>query len=53
MLLTAIAAAALAAYSWTGKYWGIAGRIHLSLIAVAGLALTGFPNYWNLVGWKY
>lgn len=48
-----VAAAALAVFAWKDRYWGIAGRVHLSVVAVSGLALTWFFGYWNLLGWRY
>ena len=39
--------------AWRRKYWSLAGRIHYSLVAVAGLALLGWLYYWNLLGFHY
>jgi hypothetical protein len=39
--------------AWTRKYWSLAGRIHYSLVAVAGLTLLGMLYYWNLLGFHY
>jgi CubicO group peptidase (beta-lactamase class C family) len=39
--------------AWTQKYWSLAGRIHYSLVTVAGLALLGWLYHWNLLGFYY
>jgi CubicO group peptidase (beta-lactamase class C family) len=39
--------------AWARKYWSLAGRIHYSLVTVAGLALLGWLHYWNLLGFHY
>lgn len=43
----------LAVWSWKNRYWGVASRIHYSLMAVAALAFVWFLNYWNLLGFRY
>jgi hypothetical protein len=49
-----LAAAALCSVrAWTRKYWGLAGRIHYSLVTVAGLTLLGWLYYWNLLGFHH
>ena len=48
-----LAAAVLAIPLWRGHEWTLAGRIHYTLITLAGLALTWFLAYWNLLGWHY
>jgi CubicO group peptidase (beta-lactamase class C family) len=39
--------------SWKREYWSLAGRLHYSLVTVAGLALLGWLYYWNLLGFHY
>lgn len=39
--------------AWTRKYWSLAGRLHYSLVTVAGLTLLGWLYYWNLLGFHY
>jgi hypothetical protein len=39
--------------AWRRKYWGLAGRIHYSLVTVAGVVLLGWLYYWNLLGFHY
>ncbi|MGA9397340.1 MAG: serine hydrolase domain-containing protein [Anaerolineaceae bacterium] len=43
----------LAVLSWKNRYWGVASRVHYSLMAVAALAFVWFLNYWNLLGFRY
>lgn len=53
ILAGSIACAALALIAWKEHYWGIVGRVHVSLMALSGLTLAWFFNYWNLLGWQY
>jgi len=39
--------------AWKRSYWGIAARVHYTLVAVAALAFVWFLNYWNLLGWRF
>lgn len=48
-----IVAAWFSLRAWQRKYWSLAGRIHYSLVAVAGLTLLGWLYYWNLLGFHY
>src|SRR5215208_6975005 len=38
---------------WKNSYWGIAARVHYTLVTVAAVAFVWFLNYWNLLGWRY
>lgn len=38
---------------WLKHYWGIASRIHYTLVTVAAIAFIWFLNYWNLLGFQY
>lgn len=56
----AIAVAALAACAWAGlanaggrPWWGLARRVHYTLVAVAGLAMVWWAAYWNLLGFRF
>jgi CubicO group peptidase (beta-lactamase class C family) len=51
--LCTIVACPLAVLAWKSRSWGISARIHLSLVAVAGVLLTVFLDDWNLIGWRY
>ncbi len=39
--------------AWKKSFWGIAGRVHYTLVTVAALAFVWFLNYWNLLGWRF
>jgi hypothetical protein len=38
--------------AWKNSYWGIAARVHYTLVTVAAVAFVWFLNYWNLLGWR-
>ena len=38
--------------AWKNSYWGIAARVHFTLVTVAAVAFVWFLNYWNLLGWR-
>ena len=35
------------------RFWGLAGRLHYTLVTVAAVAFVWFLNYWNLLGWRF
>jgi CubicO group peptidase (beta-lactamase class C family) len=39
--------------AWKRSYWGIASRVHYTLVTVAAVAFVWFLNYWNLLGWRF
>jgi hypothetical protein len=39
--------------AWKDGYWGIAGRVHYTLVTVAALAFSWSLNFLNLLGWKF
>ncbi len=39
--------------AWKNSYWGIAARVHYTLVTVAAVAFVWFLNYWNLLGWRW
>src|SRR5215204_2864284 len=41
------------ALAWKRSYWGIATRVHYTLVTVAAVAFVWFLNYWNLLGWRF
>jgi hypothetical protein len=41
------------ALAWKNSYWGIAARMHYTLVTVAAVAFVWFLNYWNLLGWRF
>ena len=40
----------LAVLAWKDRYWGVAGRVHYTLLALAGALFVLFLGYWNLIG---
>jgi len=44
---------AFAVMAWKHKYWGLAARVHYSLVALAALAFLWFLNHWNLLGFRF
>jgi hypothetical protein len=51
LLIVVLVAGALALTvpAWIRRYWGVAGRVHYTLVALAGLAFVWFLYYWNLL----
>jgi hypothetical protein len=39
--------------AWKNSYWGIAARVHYTMVTVAAVAFVWFLNYWNLLGWRF
>jgi hypothetical protein len=39
--------------AWKNSYWGIAARVHYTLVTLAAVAFVWFLNYWNLLGWRF
>ncbi len=35
--------------SWLRRYWGIARRVHFSLVTLASVAFVGWAWFWNLI----
>ena len=40
----------LAALAWKDRYWGVAGRVHYTLVALAAVLFVFMLNSWNLIG---
>jgi CubicO group peptidase (beta-lactamase class C family) len=40
--------------AWRKRYWRVSGRLHYTLVALAGIGFIWFLYYWNLLafGWK-
>jgi CubicO group peptidase (beta-lactamase class C family) len=38
-----------AVIAWRNGYWRLSGRLHYTLVALAGVGFTGFLYYWNLL----
>ena len=51
LLIVGLVAGALASTvpAWRRRYWGMAGRVHYTLVVLAGLAFVWFLYYWNLL----
>ncbi len=43
----------LAVRSWLRGDWSLGGRVHYSLVVVAGAAFVWFLDHWNLLGFRY
>jgi hypothetical protein len=40
--------------AWARRWWSLPGRVHYTLVTLAGLALTWWLAYWNLwIGYLY
>ena len=39
--------------AWKNRYWGVAGRVHYTLVTLVSLAFIWFLNYWNLLGFRF
>lgn len=55
LVTTALAAVVLclAACAWKKRWWSVWGRVHYTVVAVAGLVFVWFFAYWNLLGFHY
>jgi hypothetical protein len=42
---------ALAALAWWNRYWGLAGRVHYTLVALASVVFVWILSNWNLIWW--
>jgi CubicO group peptidase (beta-lactamase class C family) len=45
-----LASAVFAVLAWRNRLWGLAGRIHYTIVAAALFAFLGLLHYWNLLG---
>jgi CubicO group peptidase (beta-lactamase class C family) len=43
---------ALALLAWRDRYWGVAGRLHYTLVALAAAGFVLWLNHWNLLGFR-
>jgi len=41
----------LAALAWWNRYWGLAGRVHYALVALASVVFVWILGNWNLIWW--
>jgi hypothetical protein len=49
VVVLAPAVVLLAAAAWWKRWWGLAGRVHYTLVALAALALLWFEAYWGFL----
>ena len=49
----AVAVLVLAVLAWRRRTWSFWGRLHYSLVAVAGVLFLWFAGYWNLLGYRF
>ena len=40
-------------FAWVRRYWGVAGRLHYTLITVALLGMVWLMYYWRILGFRY
>ena len=51
--ILALSSSALIALAWKDGYWGIAGRVHYTLVVLALLSFIWWLNNWNLLGFRF
>ena len=51
--IMALASVAFTALAWKNGYWGMAGRLHYTLVVIAQLDFIWWLNNWNLLGFKF
>ena len=51
--ILAFSSTALTVLAWRDGYWGIAGRVHYTLVVVALLSFVWWLNNWNLLGFRF
>ena len=49
ILVLTLGVTSLAAIAWRKSWWGLAGRLHYTFIALAGLAFTWFLAFWSVL----
>ena len=49
----AVASLASTVLAWKKHTWSLVGRLHHSLVSLAGLLFIWFAGYWNLLGFRY
>jgi hypothetical protein len=40
----------LAVLAWKNRYWGVASRVHYTLVALAAVLFVVLLSNWNLIG---
>ncbi|NHN59297.1 MULTISPECIES: serine hydrolase [Halorussus] len=51
--VTALGVVAFAVLAWTDRYWGLFGRLHYTLVALALVALLWQFSYWNMLSYWF
>jgi CubicO group peptidase (beta-lactamase class C family) len=51
--LLGLASAALAVVAWRRRWWGGAGRLGFTLVALGAVGCLVWLHHWNLLGWRY
>jgi hypothetical protein len=51
-IVPAAGALIYAALAWRQGFWGLAGRIHYTLVSLAAAVLVWQLDYWHLLGWR-
>ncbi len=51
-VIPAMASLVHAGLAWRDGYWGIAGRVHYTLVALAVVVFLWQLSYWHLLGWR-
>lgn len=49
IVVLALGALVLVVPVWIRRYWSVAGRVHYTVVALAGLGFVWFLYYWNLL----
>ena len=51
--VAALGVVAFAVLAWTDRYWGLFGRVHYTLVAIALVALLWQLSYWNVLSYWF
>jgi pimeloyl-ACP methyl ester carboxylesterase len=51
-MIPAVASLVHAGLAWRDGYWGIAGRVHYTLVGLAIVVFLWQLSYWHLLGWR-
>jgi hypothetical protein len=48
-----VLAVGMTVIAWRNHYWGVWGRVHYTLVALALVGFLWFANTWNLLGFRF
>ena len=51
IIVLALASLGFTVLAWKDRYWGLAGRVHFTLVMLAAGPLIWFVNHWHLLSW--